>query len=41
LTPLPGIRYVAFVDTSGSGAASMTLAIAHHDRKAGIARAVF
>jgi hypothetical protein len=30
--PVPGVRYTAFVDPSGGGADSMTLAIAHQER---------
>lgn len=35
----PGIHYVGFVDTGGSGSDAMSLATAHHDRTYGPRRA--
>jgi hypothetical protein len=40
LPPIPGIRYVAFVDPSGGSSDSMTLAIAHRDKDVVIVDAV-
>jgi len=40
LPPLPGTRYVAFVDPSGGSADSMTVAIAHADKGTSVLDAV-
>jgi hypothetical protein len=40
LPPVPGVKYLAFVDPSGGAADAMTLAIAHADKQVRILDAV-